>query len=299
MTILSAAEIASRISIDDCIAAVEQIFRRYGDGALAKPQSLGLQAGQGTFHVKAAATDVFVAKVNANFPDNPRRHGLPSIQGVIVVMDLEKGSLLGLLDSAPVTTMRTAAAAAVAAKYLARRDARTLATIGCGVQGKACIEAIARVRALSSVRVYDVDPDAARKSGGLVCSSIEEAVAGADIIVTCTPSRQPILDERHAAPGAFIAAIGADNPAKNEISPSLMARARVVPDSTEQAASMGDLHHAVAAGTMTAAAVHGELGAVIAGRVPARRSDHETFIFDSTGTALQDVAVASLLLQRC
>jgi ornithine cyclodeaminase/alanine dehydrogenase-like protein (mu-crystallin family) len=207
--------------------------------------------------------------------------------------------LLGLLDSAPVTTMRTAAAAAVAAKYLARRDARTLAAIGCGVQGRACIEAIARVRALSSVRVYDVDPGAARKSGGLVCSSIEEAVAGADIIVTCTPSRQPILEGRHAAPGVFIAAIGADNPAKNEIAPSLMARALVVPDSTEQAASMGDLHHAVAAGTMAAAAVHGELGAVIAGRVAGRRSDDEIFIFDSTGTALQDVAVASLLLQRC
>jgi ornithine cyclodeaminase len=116
--------------------------------------------------------------------------------------------------------------------------------------------------------------------------------------VTCTPSRRPLLEGRHARPGLLIAGVGADNPEKNELAPSLLARARVVPDILEQAAAMGDLHHAITAGVMTREDVHGELSDVICGRVPGRRSADEVFVFDSTGSALQDVVVASLALRR-
>jgi alanine dehydrogenase len=137
--ILTATDIAALLSIDDCIAAVETVFRDYGEGRIAPPQSLGVHASDGTFHVKAAVADVFAAKINANFPGNPQQHGLPTIQGVIIVMDVARGTPIGILDSALITTLRTAAATAVAAKYLARADSRTITIIGCGIQGAAHI----------------------------------------------------------------------------------------------------------------------------------------------------------------
>jgi ornithine cyclodeaminase/alanine dehydrogenase-like protein (mu-crystallin family) len=133
----------------------------------------------------------------------------------------------------------------------------------------------------------------------IVCaSSLDCAVKDADIIVTCTPATRPILGPRHAHPGVFIAAVGADNPQKCEIAPALMARASVVPDLIDQAAAMGDLREAIASGRLTRSDVHGELGGVISGRVPGRRTEAEIFVFDSTGTALQDVVAATVAVER-
>jgi alanine dehydrogenase len=298
--ILTPHDIAPLISLDDCIAAVENVFRRYGEGDISKSQTLGFRVGEGTFHVKAAADDVFVTKINANFPANPSRHGLPTVQGVVVVMDVERGTIAGMLDSGFVTTMRTAAATAVAAKYLSLPDARVAAIIGCGVQGQASLDALRRVRKIEKAHVFDADP--ARTLVGDIdiirARTLDEALDGADIVVTCTPSKTPFLDERHARSGRFIAAVGADNPEKSEIAPALMAKARVVPDVLDQTATMGDLHHAIEAGLMSRDDIHAELGAIVAGRASGRQSRDELFIFDSTGTAIQDVVVASLVLRR-
>jgi ornithine cyclodeaminase/alanine dehydrogenase len=306
--ILTQADVASVLTLNDCILAVEQAFHDYAAGQLPKPESLGMHAEHGTFHVKVARARYFAAKVNANFPRNPTSHGLPTIQGVIVVMDLERGRPLGILDSALITTLRTAAATAVAAKYLSRTDAAIAAIIGCGALGRATVDAVRSIRPVSRIRLWDIDLAARdecasdlEKSGGIDivrATSVDDAVEDADIIVTCTPSTHPFLEARHAHPGVFIAAVGADNPDKSEIAPELMARVSVVPDLLEQAATMGDLHHAIQSGVLTRDTVHGELGEVVIGRVPARRADDEMFLFDSTGTALQDVVVASLAVQR-
>ena len=306
--ILTQSDVATLLTMDDCIAAVETVFRDYGEGRIAPPQSLGIHAPNGTFHVKAAAADVFAAKINANFPRNPRSHGLPTIQGLIIVMDIERGTPLGILDSTLITTLRTAAASAVAAKHLARADARTMTIVGCGIQGQAHIEALLRVRPIAKVYAFDIDAalserfarDMQRSLGIDVAQtlSLDDAVAASDIVVTCTPSRSPILDSRHHHSGLFIAAVGADNPEKSELAPELLARSLVVPDILDQAAKMGDLHHALAAGVLTRDAIHGELADVICARVPGRRNDDEVFIFDSTGTALQDVVAASVALSR-
>jgi alanine dehydrogenase len=274
------------LTIDECIPAVEQIFRDYGEGRVGPPKSLGIDH----FHIKAAIGDVFAVKINANFPDNPRKHGLPTIQGVIVLFDRERGTPLLVLDSILITTLRTAAATAVAAKYLARPYAKTLAVIGYGTQGRAHVEAIKRVRNIATVRIFDA-------GGGEGCASIEEAVADADIVVTCTPSQSPILDARHLRPGMFIAGVGADNPQKHELSPALLKGSRVFADILEQSATMGDLHHAIAAGVMTREDVAGELADVVCGRA-GRRSEDEVIVFDSTGTALQDLAAAQLVIQK-
>lgn len=302
--ILTAADVAALLTIDDCIAAVETAFRDFGEGRIAPPQSLGVHGERGTFHVKAAIADVFAMKINANFPDNPRQHGLPTIQGLIVVIDLDRGTPLGILDSTLITTLRTAAATAVAAKHLSRATSRRITIIGCGIQGRAHAEAMLRVRPITKLFAFDADPAAAAHFAqdlGIEVvrdESMESAIADSDVVITCTPSRSPILGIEHSHPGLFIAGVGADNPQKNELAPALLAQSRVVPDILDQAASMGDLHHAIAAGAMTRDDIHGELADVLCGRVAARRNEDDVFIFDSTGTALQDVATASIALTR-
>src|SRR4051794_10900461 len=218
--ILTAADVAALLTIDDCITAVETAFRDFGEGRIAPPQTLGLHAGRGTFHVKAAAAHVFAAKINANFPENPARRGLPTIQGLIVVMDIHSGTPLGILDSTLITTLRTAAATAVAAKHLACEASRTMTMIGCGIQGRANAEALLRVRPITKVFAFDADPAAVARfaqSLGIEVvrtESIENAVAHSDVVITCTPARSPILGPEHSHSGLFIAGVGADNPEK-------------------------------------------------------------------------------------
>jgi ornithine cyclodeaminase/alanine dehydrogenase-like protein (mu-crystallin family) len=306
--LLTRSDVAAVLTLPDCIAAVEQAFGDYDAGRLPKSESLGFRAASGTFHVKAAGATLFAAKINANFPANPARHGLPTIQGLIVIMDLEHGAPLAVLDSTLITTLRTAAATAVAAKHLARADACRAAIIGCGAQGRASVTALREVRPLTHARLYDVDARASaacaaalRDAAGfdVTCAaSLDAAVDDADIIVTCTPAAQPFLEPRHVRPGVFVAAVGADNPQKCEITAEVMAQASIVPDLLDQAATMGDLRHAIAVGQRTRGDVHGELGATVNGRVPGRRTADEIFVFDSTGSALQDVVVAAIAVER-
>lgn len=306
--ILTQGDVAAVLMVSDCISAVEEAFRSYGEGRAQRPQSMGIHAEAGTFHIKAATAEIFAAKINANFPDNPQRHGLPTIQGVIVVADIERGTPLGILDSILITSLRTAAASAVAAKYLARHDANTMTIVGCGSQGRAHLEALVQVRPIAKAYAYDVHDDVSDRFAREMSSrlgievvksaSMDHAVAQSDIVVTCTPARSPVLNEHHWHRGLFIAAVGADNPDKHELAPALLEQCLVVPDILDQAATMGDLHHAIVAGVLTRESIHGELAEVICGRVAGRRNDDEVFVFDSTGTALQDVVVASLALSR-
>jgi ornithine cyclodeaminase/alanine dehydrogenase-like protein (mu-crystallin family) len=169
------------------------------------------------------------------------------------------------------------------------------------------LEAIHLVRPLQQAFAVDADHQrcelfARDMTGALgipvVAAELESALGASDILVTCTTSREAFIAPPMVSPGTFIAAVGADNPEKQEIAPALMASSVVVVDSLEQCLAIGDLHHAVASGTMNQGQVHGSLGQVIAGLKPARRSDAEIIIFDSTGTALQDVAAAILVYER-
>jgi ornithine cyclodeaminase/alanine dehydrogenase-like protein (mu-crystallin family) len=304
--LLTRADVASLVSIDECIDAVEEAFRRYGQGRTVEPGVLGMHVADGGFHVKAAVLELsrpyFAAKLNANFPGNPLR-GSPTIQGAILLCDAENGSMLAIMDSIEITILRTAAATAVAARYLALPDARVMTIVGCGNQGRASMRSIACVRPIQSVHLWDIDParaaQLAREQDG--AEAVEDWHAHArqsDIVVTCTPAKRAFLGAADLRPGAFVAAVGADNPDKQEIEPALMAAAAVVTDITAQSATIGDLRHAIAAGVMTAADVRADLGGVVVGRQPGRTNDREVVVFDSTGTALQDVAVAALAYER-
>ncbi len=290
---------------------MEEAFRRHGEGG-TETGVLGIHVPGGGFHIKAGVLRLgrsyFAAKTNANFPENPERHGLPTIQGVIVLADAELGTPLAVLDSMEITTLRTGAATAVAARFLSNADARSAAIIGCGNQGRVQLRALLRVRPIARVRVYDQDRlraaafarDLASELGLDIQVATDPAAAArtSDIVVTCTPARQAILDVGDVAPGSFVAAVGADNPDKQEIAPALLAGSRVVVDVLEQAATMGDLHHAIAAGVMTREDVAAELGQIVAGRVPPPGRGGSPIVFDSTGMALQDVAAAAAVYER-
>lgn len=306
--ILTRTDVARLLSLADCIEAVETVIRAQAEGKVPPPEILGFHVPDGGFHIKAAQHEsYFAAKVNANFPGNPTRHGLATIQGIVALYDSTRGILLALMDSIEITAQRTAAASAVAARHLARKDAGTVTIVGCGVQGRFQLEAVNLVRPLRRAFAVDTDQkrveEFVRDMGGrmgipVIAAGLEEALLESDIVVTCTPSRRAFVKSGMLRPGAFVAAVGADNPEKQEMDPRVMAASTVVVDHLEQCLSIGDLHHAVAAGAMAAREIHGTLGEVIAGIQPGRRSETEIIIFDSTGTALQDVAAAILVYER-
>jgi alanine dehydrogenase len=310
--LLTSREIQNLLTLDECIGAVEHAFRTYGEGMAVPPGVLSMHTEDGAFHVKAGLLELdrpyFAVKVNGNFPENGSRFGLPTIQGVIVLCDAGNGTPLAVMDSRDITSLRTAAATAVAVKFLAREDSRTATICGCGNQGHIQLKALLRVRRLRNVFAYDKDGEKAlhlaRELGSALKISVtptddlSAAVRQSDICVTCTPSRQPLLGVDDVSPGTFIAAVGADNPQKQELHPSLMAGSKIVCDILEQCAVMGDLHHALDAGVVTRANVHAELGEVVAGKKRGRESPEEIIIFDSTGMALQDVAAAAVLYEK-
>jgi alanine dehydrogenase len=298
--LLTSREIESLLTLDECIGAVEHAFRAYAEGRARPPAVLSMHAEGGGFHVKAGLLELdrsyFAPKVNGNFPENSSRFGLPTIQGVIILCDAGNGTPLAVMDSRHITSLRTAAATAVAAKFLARQDSQTITICGCGNQGRVQLNALSRVCRLETVFAYDRDDEQAmRFSQDLTSdlrisvepvSDLTAAVRQSDICVTCTTLRQPLLGSDDVLPGTFIAAVGADNRQKQELNPSLMARSKIVCDILEQCAVMGDLHHALEAGVVTRANVYAELGEIVAGKKPGRESEEEITIFDSTGMAL-------------
>jgi len=310
--VLTRGDVLGLLGWDEAIASVERAFRLHAQGSGPPPGVLGVPSPEGGFHIKAASLGLgrpyFAAKTNANFPGNPRRHGLPAIQGVIVLCDGSDGRVLALMDSIEVTIRRTAAATAVAAKHLARRDSRTITICGCGNQGRAHLRALARVLPLERAYAFDSDEAASAQFAremaqelGLDVRAVADpgsGTRGSDVCVTCTPSRRPFLSTEHVGPGTFVAAIGADSHDKQELHPELMAAGVVVADILEQCLLIGELHHATLAGAMKREDVHAELAEVVVGRRPGRSSEGEITIFDSTGTALEDVSAAALVYER-
>jgi len=290
--------------------AVELGFRASAEGRAVSPMPMAIEVADGAFHAKGASLALdrtYVAvKLNGNFPGNAERYGLPTIQGAILLCDGETGALLAIMDSIEVTVRRTAAASALAARFLARPDSSSLFVAGCGEQGRAHLEALSDILPLTRCLAWDREPGkaaafaSAQSRPGLEVEAVEwlARAAECDVIATCTTSAEAFLDETMVKRGTFIAAVGADSPHKGEIAPSLMAKAMIVADVHDQCAIMGDLRLALASGLVAPGDVHAELHELVAGRKSGRSSDAQIILFDSTGTALQDVAAAALLYER-
>jgi len=309
MLLLSRADVARLMDFPAYVDAVEAGCRAAASGKALAPSAAGFAVPGGSYHAKGAALlgEVVAIKLNGNYPDNPASNGLPTVQGVIYLADAGSGRPLALMDSIEITINRTGAATTLAARYLARPDSRVATICGAGVQGRIQARAIVEALKLERLYVWDSRADAAQSLAATLARELALPVEAAadlgvirnsDVIVTCTSSRQAYLTPELVRPGTFIAAVGADNHDKQEIDPRLFPLATVVVDSLEQCAEMGDLHHALEAGTIARAQIHASLTDLIGGARPGRRAADEITLFDSTGLGLQDVASAAAVYRR-
>ena len=310
--LLGRSDVREFLGLTECIDAVETVFRLQGEGKIPPSGILGVRTPSGGLHVKtgclSGAKNFIVAKVNTNFPQNYARFGLPTIQGAIVLFDADNGRLLAVLDSMEITLQRTAAAMALAAKYLARKNSSVATICGCGEQGHAHFRALSLMFPLRKVYAFDIDPSVSQLLAAQLSresqADIEPvyrlsiAIQRSDVVVTCTPATEFYVHKEDVSPGTFIAAVGADDSHKQEIDPALLSSAKVVADSFEQVCSIGDTHHAIAAKLMRKEDIYAGLSEIVAGRKPGRTSDDETFIFDSTGIAIEDAAAATLVYEK-
>jgi ornithine cyclodeaminase len=311
-------EIRRVLDAASCIEAVEQAFAAYATGGASLPAVINLEVPEqhGEIHVKAGhlrGGSHYAVKIASGFPGNAAK-GLPQNDGMVLVFDATTGVPAAiLLDNGFITEQRTAAAGAVAARHLSKQDARVVAVLGAGNQARYQLESLLLVRPFREARVWARRPERARACAeemaarpGLpsgcrfaAAASVQEAVAGADIVVTVTSSREPLLRAEWLSPGMHVTAVGSDGPDKQELDPQVLKRAdRVVADSRAQCLRLGEIHHAVDRGVIAADKVDSELGEIAAGLKPGRRSDTEITVCDLTGVGVQDVATAALVLGR-
>ena len=286
------------VAPERAVDAVRDAFASYARGEWTMPPKTYVHAyPAGDFRaMPALGAGHALLKWVTSFPDNPAK-GIPTVMGVVLVSSAEDGRLLAMLDAGAVTAVRTGAAAVLAAEVLGRDDAETAAVVGAGVNGEAAARTFAaRGRA---PLVHDVDERlaaaVAERVDGTV-ASLDEALA-ADLLVTVTPGREVLLPEGSLRPGQHVSLMGADGPGKAEIAIGELARLRVFCDDWEQASHGGECAAAVGAGVLSRADVT-EIGRVLVGEADGRRDAGETTAFDSTGLALQDLAVALVALER-
>jgi alanine dehydrogenase len=279
--------------------AVREAFVAYARGEWSMPSKVYVPAyPAGDFRaMPALGGGHALLKWVTSFPGNPMK-GLPTVTGLVLLSDASTGMLLAALDAAAVTALRTGAAAVLAADVLGRGDPKDAAVIGAGVNGEAAARTfVARGR---GVRLWDVDEARAAavadRVDADVAGSREEALA-ADILVTVTPGREIVIGDGALRPGQHASLMGADGPGKAEIAVAELARVHVFCDDWEQASHNGDLVNAVQAGVLGRDQVT-ELGAVLNGEAEGRRSGDEATVFDSTGLAIQDLAIARAAMER-
>ncbi|MFD1198569.1 cyclodeaminase [Brucella gallinifaecis] len=315
MRILTEADLRELISLDlESIACVENAFLALAGGKVSMPPILRLDipAARGEVDVKTAyipGLDSFAIKISPGFFNNPSI-GLPSTNGLMIQFSAKTGLVEALLlDNGYLTDVRTAAAGAVAAKYLAHADAHIATLIGAGLQTRMQLEALTLVRPITEARIWARDH---QKAQGLAhdltqqlgipvtaLSDAQEACRGADIIVTTTPSETPLLKADWLEAGQHITAMGSDAEHKNELEPAIFKRQIVyVADSLNQTRRLGELHHAIAAGVIKKDAGFPELGQTILQAGTAQRDPNAITICDLTGTGVQDTAIAHLATQR-
>jgi alanine dehydrogenase len=294
--VFSGEAVERAVSPERAIAAVRDAFVAYAKGEWTMPPKVYVPAyPKGDFRaMPALGARHALLKWVTSFPGNPA-HGLPTVTGLVLLSDASNGLLVAALDAGAVTALRTGAAAVLAAETLGRNG--VAAVIGAGVNGRA----VARTFAARGRRVivHDVDDSRARsvadELGGYVVSR-DEALA-AQIVVTVTPGREVVFDTGSLGAGQHVSLMGADGPGKAEIDVEELSRVRLFCDDWEQASHNGDLAHAVEAGRVTRADVT-HLGDVLAGKAEGRRSDDDVTVFDSTGLAIQDLAIALAAMER-
>jgi len=314
--ILTEAELRSQISLDlAAIECVEQAFHALATKSVVMPPIMRLDIfeNNGEIDVKTAyipGLDSLAIKISPGFFDNPSL-GLPSVNGLMVLFSTRTGLVEALLlDNGFLTDVRTAAAGAVAAKYLSRASSQHVAILGAGMQAGLQLEALTLVRDIKSATIWARDPEkaesAAQRLGQRLkipvqaCESVSSATENADIIVTTTPSGKPILNLSDIRTGQHITAMGSDADHKNEVDPAIIANGvNYFCDRLSQCQSLGELHHAIECGHVNSSSSFAELGDVISEQATGRQDENEITLCDLTGTGIQDTAIATLAYQQC
>ena len=297
----SAEQVTAALEPGDCVDVVREAFLEHSRGAWTMPSKVYLPAPpDGDFRaMPASGAGHAVLKWVNSFPNNPAR-ALPTVSGVVLLSDAETGELRAILDAGAITALRTGAAAVLAAETLARPTVAPAAVVGCGVNGRAVARTfLARER---EVLLWDARPNQAQLVAGElgegteVAADLADALAS-DIVATVTPGRELLFHDGTLHAGQHVSLMGADGPGKAEIAVEELLRARVVVDEWEQASHNGDVARAVEAGRLGRDAV-AELGRVLLGEEPGRTDEHQITVFDSTGLAVQDLAVALAVYRR-
>ncbi|SRR5581483_2944761 len=312
--LLSKSDVRSLITLREAIKAVEDVFRAFAENRIVLPSIIHADVARGEFHIKARgyrdeSSPYFTTKINGGFFSNETDYHLSSIQGLIVLNHTQNGYPLAIMDSSVITAMRTAAAMAVAAKYLAHPQATTATLCGCGKQAAWQLRALKEVMPLfQTTFVYSrsFEKSAAFSEAMaqelhlkvIPVKDLKAALQTSQICITCTPSKHYFLEKEMLPPDLFIAAMGADSPDKQEIDPSIFKDAKIVVDARSQCETVGELHHALQAGFVDKNKPIIELGTMLSNNFQLRENAEEIILFDSTGTAMQDTALAYLAYEK-
>jgi ornithine cyclodeaminase/alanine dehydrogenase len=310
--LLNRDQVASLLTMAECIEAVERAFAELASGTAVLPLRASIPSPGGiSLYMPAYLRDgqALACKVVAVFKDNPKKHRLPTITATVLLQEAETGRVCCIMDGEYLTAVRTGAASGVATRHLARREpGQTAAIFGAGVQGRMQLEGVAEVRRLSRAWVYDPDAEAASRFAREMSRrlDLEVAVASgpseaarADILCTATTSPRPVFDGRQVREGAHVNAIGSHTPEARELDGELIRRARLVGDSREACfRESGDIVLPLREGLIGEGHFHAELGEIVSGRKPGRLSAREITVFKSNGLAIQDAAAASLVYRK-
>ena len=309
--IFNRSSFASLMTMQDYIDAVEMGHRLHAQGQCMATNLVHADAPHGEYHIKTGGLlgekSYYGLKANGGFFQNKNRYSLPNILGIIYLTDAQNAYPLAIFESVLISKMRTAAATAVAAKHLAPKGEIRLSVIGYGNQAEAQIEALNCVCNIASVCISGRDPSKAktmvqkmnaRYDFPVQYTEMEKACRQANVLITCTPSTAFFVYKKWIQKGTFIAAVGADSPGKNELEPTLFKQAKIVGDILGQIVRVGEVQHAIKHGIIEEDNIHGELGALVTGQIEGRTCSDEITIYDSTGTAIQDIVCAAYIYEK-
>jgi len=301
--LLNKKEVQNLIDMREVITVVETAFRDWTEGKGEMPSKVYLKVKDGDFRAMPAALPGAAGMKWVNVHTGNPAKGLPTVMAVLIYNDPATGYPLAIMDATEATAFRTAATSAIASKYLARKDSRTLGIIGAGRQSYYHIIAHQQIFKLNEIRVWDILPGATErlieslKNMPIKKCSIEEVVK-ADIVCTLTPAQHPVVEKKWLVPGTHINAVGADAEGKEELEPAILNEALLVVDDLRQASHAGEINVPVSKGLLKKGQIYAELGEIIAGRKKGRTDNQTITLFDSTGLAIEDIAVAKLLYNK-
>ncbi len=311
--LLSKNDVQSILTVDNVIAAVKDGYLAFQQGKIQQPDIVSVEKPEynGETDIKSCCNllNKYVSvKIASGFYDNGKINDLPTMIGTIQISDAATGAVLCIMDGSLITGIRTAAAGAISAEYLARKDSETVCVIGSGTQARLQVYALSYVLPIKQVRVYSRNTAALLKYkedvetelpvSVTVCDTVENALQSADVIVTTTPSKNFLVPANLVRKGTHIIAVGADMAGKNELEPSIFCKAKIVNDSIMQCVSRGETRNAVMSGCIKESDIYGEIGELIAGKKPGRTNSDEITIFDTTGMAVQDNVTAAMVYKE-